>query len=181
MKGGPSSFRASTRSSHASCPHFPGVHSPPAAGGLLPHSRAASSAGYHIRDRKIASATGPPSGAVKIRPGHGPAAAFLAEARTRRELADREQAEIALQQVACNLDKIIAALPPRGLPGDLDGFLDRVPGHQGRQHAQGDPVTQTVLGHTASLRHNPRSCRQPARTARSDTPDKPRSIYAKWH
>jgi hypothetical protein len=35
-----------------------------------------------------------------------------------------------------------------------DGLVARIPGHLGRQHAQRDPVTQTVLGHTAGLRNN---------------------------
>ena len=72
-------------------------------------------------------------------------------------------------------------MPPRALPRHLDGLVNRIAGHPGRQHAQGDPVAQTVPGHTASLRHNPRSCRQPAGTARRDTPGKPRSTYAKRH
>src|SRR6266567_4360700 len=64
----------------------------------------------------------------------------------------------------------LPAFTLRGLPRRLDRLIDRVPRHPGRQHAQGDPVAQAALSHTASLRHNPRSCRQPAETPRSDTP-----------
>ncbi len=64
----------------------------------------------------------------------------------------------------------LPAFPLCALPRRLDRLVDRVPRHPGRQHAQGDPVAQAALSHTASLRHNPRSFRQPAETPRSDTP-----------
>ena len=63
----------------------------------------------------------------------------------------------------------------------LGSLAGRIARHPGRQHAQGDPVAQTALSHAHSLRHSPRSCRQPAQTTRSDTPGKPRSTHAKWH
>ena len=50
----------------------------------------------------------------------------------------------------------LAAFPLRALARRLDRLVDRVPRHPGRQHAQGDPVAQAALSHTASLRHNPR-------------------------
>jgi hypothetical protein len=49
--------------------------------------------------------------------------------------------------------------------------IDRIPRHRRGQHPQRHPVRQPSTGsHHAILRHRPRSCRQPGRTLRSDTP-----------
>jgi hypothetical protein len=74
------------------------------------------------------------------------------------------------REIHHDMRRQLPALALHGLAGRLDRLIDRVPRYPGRQHAQGDPVAQAALSHTASLRHNPRSCRQPAETPRSDTP-----------
>src|SRR5262249_36973427 len=67
----------------------------------------------------------------------------------------------------------------RLLARHLDRIVNGVRRNPGRQHAQGNPVSQTPPSHHSSLSHGPRSCtREPpeGRYSRQSTTTKP-----KWH